>query len=209
MSIGNTLDRCNLRRHKLRKRTIRLGTLIVQGMRNKTGEIIKGLEELKHDITILTKTKNNGNVVEILGPYLHFYSGVLKEKWAKRGESILVKKRYKRYITTWEALNENMIKAHMNLFGKNLCILGIYAISDDENALVKKIFGGKLNEVIAEIGNSRVILIAGDFNSRRGMKINNLAVGPYREEAINGNGDRLIDLCEQNSLKILNGYFQH
>ena len=57
MSIGNTLDRCNLRRHKLRKRTIRLGTLIVQGMRNKTGEIIKGLEELKHDITILTKTK--------------------------------------------------------------------------------------------------------------------------------------------------------
>ena len=27
---GNTLDRCNLRRHKLRKRTIRLGTLNVK-----------------------------------------------------------------------------------------------------------------------------------------------------------------------------------
>ena len=31
----------------------------------------------------------------------------------------------------------------MNLFGKNLCILGIYAISDDENALVKEDFFGK------------------------------------------------------------------
>jgi len=134
--------------------------LNVQGIRNKTGEIIKGLEELKHDITILTKTKNKGNVVEILGPYLHFYSGVPKEKRAKRGESILVKKRYKRYITTWEALNENMIKAHMNLFGKKLCILGIYAISDDEIALVKEDFWGKLNKVIAEIGNSREILTA-------------------------------------------------
>ena len=34
-------------------------------------------------------------------------------------------------------------------------------------------------------------------------------VGPYGEEAINNNGDRLIDICEQNSLNILNWYFQH
>jgi len=32
--------------------------------------------------------------------------------------SILIKKIYKNYITTWEAINENMIKLHMNLFGK-------------------------------------------------------------------------------------------
>ena len=83
--IGNTLDRCNVRRHKLRKRTIRLGTLNVQGIRNKTGEIIKGLEELKQDIMISTETKEKGNGVEILGPYLHLYSGVSKEKRTKRG----------------------------------------------------------------------------------------------------------------------------
>jgi len=70
--------------------------LNVQGIRNKTGEIIKGLEE-SQDITILTETKKKGNGVEILGPYLHFYSGVPKEKRANRGVSILVKKRYKIY----------------------------------------------------------------------------------------------------------------
>jgi len=84
-SIGNTLDRCNLRRHKLLKMTVRLGTLNVQGIKNKTGEIIKGLEELKQDIMILTETKKKLNGVEILGPYLHFYSGVSKEKRAKLG----------------------------------------------------------------------------------------------------------------------------
>jgi len=31
-----------------------------------------------------------------------------------------------------------MIKLNMNLFGKQLCILGIYAISDDENAVVRE-----------------------------------------------------------------------
>ena len=53
---------------------------------------------------MLTETKKKGNGVEILRPYLHFYCGVLKEKRAKRGVSILVKKRY---MTTWEAINEN------------------------------------------------------------------------------------------------------
>ena len=65
--------------------TVRLGTLNVQGIKNKTGEIIKGLEELKQDIMILTETKKKLNGVEILGPYLHFYSGVSKEKRAKLG----------------------------------------------------------------------------------------------------------------------------
>jgi len=34
-------------------------------------------------------------------------------------------------------------------------------------------------------------------------------VEPFGEEVINDNGDKLIDVCEQNSLKILNGYFKH
>ena len=158
---------------------------------------------------ILTETKKKGNGVEVLGPYLHFYSGVPKETRAKQGVSILVKKRYKRNITTWEAINENMINLHVNMFGKKLCILGIHAISDDENILIKEDFWGKLSEVIAEIGNSRKILIVGDFNSRTGIKTINQVVGPFGEEVIHDNGDRLIDVCEQNSLKILNGYFKH
>ena len=112
---------------------------------------------------------------------------------------ILIKKRYKNYITTWEAINENMIKLHMSLFGKKLCILEIYAISDDENVLVKEYFWGKLNKVIFETGNSREILIAGDFNSRTGRKINNLVVGPFGEELINNNGNKLI--CVKKFLK--------
>jgi len=58
------------------------------------------LKELKQDITTLTETKKKGNGVETLGPYLHFYSGVPKEKRVKRGVAILVKMRYKRYIRT-------------------------------------------------------------------------------------------------------------
>ena len=40
-------------------------------------------------------------------------------------------------------------------------------------------------------------------------KINNQAVGLFGEEVINDNGDKLVDVCEHNSLKILNGCFKH
>jgi hypothetical protein len=40
-------------------------------------------------------------------------------------------------------MNGNMIKLHMNLFGKKLCILGIFPIRNEGNALVKDDFFGK------------------------------------------------------------------
>ena len=118
--IGKDLDGCNIGRHKLRKITVRLGTLNVKGIRNKIGEIIKGLEELKQDITILTETKNNGSGKEILGRYSHIIVD-LQMKIAKRGVSILVKKIYKLYIISREASNENTIKLHTNQLRKKLC----------------------------------------------------------------------------------------
>lgn len=67
----------------------------------------------------------------------------------------------------------------------------------------------KINGILSEIGISREIIIAGDFNASIGKKINSTVVGPFGEDNINDNGERLIDICEQNSLKILNGFFQH
>jgi hypothetical protein len=34
-------------------------------------------------------------------------------------------------------------------------------------------------------------------------------VGPFGKDVINDNGDKLIDICEQNSLRMLNRYFKH
>jgi hypothetical protein len=85
--------------------------------------------------------------------------------------SILIKKRYKNYITTWEAINENMIKLHINLFRENLCILEIYVISEDENALVKEYFCGKINKVKFKTGNSKEILLQEILTVENGEKL--------------------------------------
>ena len=43
----------------------------------------------------------------------------------------------------------------------------------------------------------------------KNIYIYNQVVGPFGEEVINDDGDKLVDVCEQYSLKILNGYFKH
>ena len=46
---------------------------------------------------------------------------------------------------------------------------------------------------------------SGSTNSRTGSEV----VGPYGEDRVNGTGERLIELCEQHSLRITNEVYQH
>jgi hypothetical protein len=47
----------------------------------------------------------------------------------------------------------------------------------------------------------------GDFNARTGRSINSYIIGHFGEKESNDNGAILIDLCQQNNLKITNGFF--
>ena len=87
--------------------------------------------------------------------------------------------------------------------------MGVYAISEDADMITKEKFFTSLSTVIDEIGNSRELIITGDFNSRIGKQLNNRIVGPFGENVVNDNGERLIELCQHQSLKILNDFFKH
>lgn len=55
------------------------------------------------DITNLIETKKKRQGSESMGYYDHFYGSERKEMGAKQGISILTRKGYRKYITTWEA----------------------------------------------------------------------------------------------------------
>ena len=68
-----------------------------------------------------------------------------------------------------------------------------------------------INSVINGIGYPREIIMMGDFNGRTGSRTWSevVFVGPYGEDRVNDNGERLIEICEQYSLRITNGFYQH
>lgn len=93
------------------------GTWNVQGIRLKWQNIMEEIQEMKMDCIVLTETKRKGSGMEESGGYIHFYSGVPKENRAKRGVSILIKKKFKKNITNFEAIDERIIK--INIWKKN------------------------------------------------------------------------------------------
>ncbi|XP_049957800.1 uncharacterized protein LOC126474376 [Schistocerca serialis cubense] len=175
-------------RKRLRKRTVLIGVWNIQGLQNKVGEVIKEMEARNQDIIILPETKKKGRGIERIGSYTHFYSGVPKNQRAKRVISILMKNKFKRMVTNWEPIDENLIKINIDIHGYKITIIGVYGISEDEPICKKDDFYNNLNGIIEDIGKTREIIIAGDFNSRTGSKIGNKIIGPFGENVINDNG---------------------
>lgn len=199
----------NRKRTRRRKRTMILGTWNVQGISRKTEEVIAELNKMNIDLAVVTETKRKGQGSENLGSYDHFYSGVPRESRASKGVSVLIHRKWRKYIKTWEAVNERIIKINLNVHEYKVSILGIYAVNDDEPLNVKDSFFQHLNDEIQRIGATREVILLGDFNSRTGKRINDNIVGRYGEDKINNNGERLIAVCDQNNMRIMNGYFQH
>ena len=55
-----------------------MATWNVQVCRGKMQEIIKEMDQLRIHITSITETKKKGSGSEVIGNYLHFYSGAPK-----------------------------------------------------------------------------------------------------------------------------------
>lgn len=121
----------------------------------------------------------------------------------------MIHKKWKKHIKSWNAINERIITLDLEIFNISFMIVGVYAPNDDATLLVKEEFYTKLSEVILTLGNKKELILLGDFNARVGRKVNDQVVGQYGEDVLNDNGTRLIEICEQFSLKILNGFYPH
>ena len=185
------------------------GTWNVQGLSRKTNEVVAELQNARVDIGVITETKRKGKGSENWGYYDHFYSGVSKDQRAQQGVSILIRRNLRKYVTTWEAISPRLIKLNLTLKGHRMVILGVYGINDDSPVNVKEEFFEQLNDEITKIGTSRDIVVLGDLNCRTGRASDSKVIGRYGEDVCNDNGWRLINVCDQNNLRILNGFYPH
>ena len=131
----------------LRKRTKKFATWNVQGLRTKQGEVFQELQKMKIDICVLTETKKKGKGNEGIGEYIHLYSGVQKDARAKRGVSVAVHKSIKRYIKSWEEVDEQIITVEMNKNGHHIVVIGVYTLR------------GKLTTILTNIKDDKEIYI--------------------------------------------------
>lgn len=112
----------------------------------------------------------------------------------------MIKKRILKNITDWNPVDERIITVDIKLQGRDLRIIGVYALTDNSDMATQDVFFDELSEQLSKIKSNQ-----GKVDKALDSKV----IGRDRENVINDNERRWIELCEQHSLKILNGFFQH
>ncbi|XP_072384366.1 uncharacterized protein [Diabrotica undecimpunctata] len=110
----------------------------------------------------------------------------------------------------WKCISERILKIRLVTAEHKLVnIIVIYGINDDERAASKDLFWDKASEIIDSLEGNTIVL--GDLNDRVGVRDEHTqdVLGPYGEEIKNDNGERIIDICRENNLIIMNTFFKH
>ena len=158
---------------------------------------------------MLTETKIKGSGQEVVGNYIHMWSGVQKDQRAQAGVSILIKKGFKNSIKLYDFVSERIIRMDLHVLGSSLSVVGVYGPGVNETTAMKDSFEEQLRLVLEAVKNKDEVVVTGDLNARVGRDSNSQVVGIWGEDTLNDNGRRWRSLCSEFSLKIQNTFFQH
>lgn len=104
--------------------------------------------------------------------------------------------------------NERILKVVVKIRGIEYVILSVYAPTDDARAHIKDAFFSALATHMT-VNSNQFLVVAGDCNGKVGVNAGNGVMGQFGDPEINDNGERIIELCAQNSFSIWNTWFSH
>ena len=138
-----------------------------------------------------------------------------KEKKGYYGNGFIIKKSREDEINSLWKVDERICVLKMNTKDNNtISIINVYgptSILTEKKPEIRDTFYEKLEDTLKkEEKTSKMVIIAGDFNSKVGARIKeDICVGNFSKGRRNQNGEALISFCEANSLFIMNSRFQH
>jgi exonuclease III len=128
---------------------LNIGCWNVQGLSNKTDTIPLEVEKYNLDIIALSETKKKGCGEEVLGYYLHLWSGVEKGSRARAGVSILIHTKWKSKMINWRFIGERILLVELVTYGR--VVIGAYAPTNDTASVGKDTFWDTLRDILEDI----------------------------------------------------------
>ena len=135
-----------------------------------------------------------------------YYCG--QESLRRNGVAIMVNKRVRNAVLGCNLKKDRMISVHFQGKPFNITVIQAYALtSNAEEAEVER-FYEDLQDLLELTPKKDVLLIIGDWNAKVGSQETPGAIGKFGLGVQNEAGQRLIELCQENTLVIANTLFQ-
>ena len=202
--------RQNRRRLRQLKR-MRVATANVGSMVGRSREVTEMLGRRKVVVCAVQEVRYKKEGTRMYGSgderYKLWWSGGSE---GNNGVGVMVKEEWIDNVIEVVRWDERMMKIKMVVGGKMMHIFSVYAPQQGRREEEKEEFREKLAEKISEIRDEDTVIVAGDMNAhigrdRRGYEN---VMGVHGMGQRNPEGEQLLQLCQQQSLKIWNTMFR-
>ena len=135
-----------------------------------------------------------------------YYCG--QESRRRNGVAIMVNKRVQNAVLGCSLINDRMISVHFQGKPFNIMVIQVYAPnSNAEKAEVER-FYEDVQDLLELTPKKDVLFIIGDWNAKVGSQETRGVTDKFGLGVQNEAGQRLIELCEENTLVLANTVFQ-
>jgi len=136
-----------------------------------------------------------------------FYSGN-DDRDHRRGVGIVVAKKLLASVVDFVPYSDRTALLKLRAKPNDLNIIQVYAPTADSPDQEVEQFYSEIKEMLKLTKKHDVNMIMGDFNAKVGKGKIEEIVGPYGLGIRNERGDRLLQFCQKESMKITNTWFQ-
>ena len=135
-----------------------------------------------------------------------YYCG--QESLRRNGIAIMVNKRVQNAVLGYNLKNDRMISVHFQGTPFNITVIQDYAPTSNAEEAEVEWFYEDLQDLLELTPKKDVLFIIGDWNAKVGSQETPGVTGKFVLGEQNEAGQRLIELCQENTLVIANTLFQ-
>ncbi|CAI9726028.1 Hypothetical predicted protein [Octopus vulgaris] len=185
----------------------KIGTWNVRGMNiGKLDTINKEMNRLNIDILGVSEVHWTGNGFFNSGDHTMYFSG--NSKTRQHGVGFVLYKKISKCVESYQTMSDRVITIRIKAKLNNITLLQIYAPTADAEEDEIEQFYAEIQGAIEETPRADVVYILGDFNAKIGERAEADIVGKFGLGERNEAGDRLVQFCQEQHMRLTNTWFQ-
>ena len=204
-----TADRIREQRLNLScKQRLKLGTWNVRSMQSGKMDVIQGeMKRLGIAIMGLSETRWKGQGHFNWNGYRIIMSG---QKKGRNGVAIMCDMTSANAIMGYDTVSDRLLSVRFKGKNVNITVVQVYAPTSTAGEEDQESFYNDLQSIIDRTPKGDVVVVIGDFNAKVGKHTGGKGdtIGGHGLGEQNEAGERLVEFCDGNSLRIMNTWFE-
>lgn len=190
--------------------TLQIGTINCATLRGKEEETVEMMKRRRLDVLGVSETRLQGEGRRTIHEnYQLLWKG--RDDSTQHGVGILVGPDLARGIERVHYINERIIGCEVKMKNEKVGIIQVYAPQSARTVEEKEHFYELLQAVVETLSGRVKTFVIGDWNGHVGVDREGYeeVIGAFGLGDRNADGERILNFCALNGLKIMNTFFKH